>query len=161
MLYQIPSVGDGIDFSQKSSDALKSKEAFPENSTMVDLSQALFHQTMTDESILDISTQSYLDESFVNQSFLQSDNDVTISEILTENLENQDIWSKKEDSSRPSSGSSSPLVEDLITKRKSKKYAILADLKLAKSFDEIKPKLAHQVNNFLKKINNLIMIFIV
>lgn len=145
MLFQIPSVGDGIDFSQKTTDVLKSKETFPESSTMVDLSKALFHQTIPDESILDISTQSYLDESFVNQSFLQSDNDITISEILTENLENQEIWSKKEDVSRASSGSSSPLVEDLLTKRKNKKYAIMADLKLAKSFDEIKSKLAHQV----------------
>lgn len=145
MLYQIPSIGDGIDFSKKTSDQLKSKEPFIESSSVVDLSKALFHPSITDESLLDISTQSYLDESYVNQSFLQSENDITISEILTENLENQDLWAKKDELSRSSSGNSSPLIDDLASKRKTKKYAILADAKLAKSFDEIKSKLAHQV----------------
>jgi hypothetical protein len=82
-------------------------------------------------------------------SFQQSENDNTITEILAlnENEDNQinELWTKKD--SRSSSGSSSPSIDDLIAKRKTKKYAIEADPKLVKNFNEIKPKLCNQVKS--------------
>ena len=83
--------------------------------------------------------------------FLQNENNLTISEILNQN-ENEDneiteLWNKKKTSNGSRSSSSSSIsIDDLISKRKVKKYAIEADLKLLKNFEEIKPKLAHQVN---------------
>lgn len=147
-MFEVPSIGSGIDYSKQEN--FKDGESINEPQGVVDLSKALFHTSLLDESLLDISTQSYLDESYASQSFLQSEADLTISEILTSNnvVDNQisEIWNKKEDGlSRSTSGSSSPSIDDLITKRKPKTYAVQADLKLAKSFDEIKSKLAHQV----------------
>ena len=149
LLNEIPTVGMGIDFSKKS-DILQQNDANME-SNMVDLTKALFQQSF-DDSLLNISTHSYLDESsLASLSFQQNENEITLSELLTNN-ENEDsqiaeLFTKKADnsSSRSSSGSSSPNIDDLISKRKVKKYAIEADLKLVKNFDEIKPKLAHQV----------------
>ncbi|RNA23900.1 hypothetical protein BpHYR1_022190 [Brachionus plicatilis] len=37
----------------------------------IDLSKALFHQTITEESLLDISSQSYLDESYLELNSLE------------------------------------------------------------------------------------------
>lgn len=100
--------------------------------------------------MLDISNQSLLEESFASYSFQPNDSNLTISEILTQNeaedAEVCELWKKKPDSSsRSSSSSSSPSIDELISKCKVKKYAIEADPKLAKSYDEIKSKLAHQV----------------
>ena len=100
-----------------------------------------------------MSNQSVLEESFASYSFQQNENNLTISEILTQN-DNEDneiseLWKKKTENdsrSTTSTASSSPSIDDLISKRKVKKYAIEADMKLIKNYDEIKPKLAHQVN---------------
>jgi hypothetical protein len=100
-----------------------------------------------------MSNQSILEESFASYSFQQNENNLTISEILTQN-DNEDneiseLWKKKPENdsrSTSSTASSSPSIDDLISKRKVKKYAIEADMKLIKNYDEIKPKLAHQVN---------------
>jgi len=74
---------------------------------------------------------------------------VTISEILNQNNENSDneiseMWNKKSSGSNSRTSSSSSIsIDDLISKRKVKKYAIEADLKLLKNYEDIKPKLAH------------------
>ena len=145
MLNEIPTIGIGIDYSKASKDQLKASESI-ENPNVVDLSKALFN-TSFDDSLLDISNQSFMNESIASVSFQQSEADNTITEILTlnENENNQinELWTKRE--SRSTSGSSSPSIDDLISKRKVKKYAIEADLKLVKCFDEIKPKLCNQV----------------
>lgn len=106
---------------------------------------------------LNLSTQSYYDESSLNASlsFHQNENDITISEIIPPNEldENNQIIElfKKGNGDSPGSGGSStgssPSIDDLLAKRKVKKYAIEADQKLSNSFDEIKSKLAHQVIN--------------
>ena len=145
MLNEIPTIGIGIDYSKASKDQLKASES-KENPNVVDLSKALFN-TSFDDSLLDISNQSFMNESIASASFQQNEADNTITEILTlnENENNQinELWTKRE--SRSTSGSSSPSIDDLISKRKVKKYAIEADLKLVKCFDEIKPKLCNQV----------------
>ncbi len=149
---EIPTIGKGIDFSKKT-DNLQQSES--KESNMIDLTKALFQQSF-DDSLLNISTHSYLDESsLASLSFQQNENEITLSELLTtnENEDNQisELFTKKADSnsSRSSSGSSSPNIDDLISKRKVKKYAIEADPKLVKNFDEIKSKLAHQVKILL------------
>lgn len=60
------------------------------------------------------------------------------------------MWNKKElsGSNSRTSSSSSISIDDLISKRKVKKYAIEGDLKLLKNFDEIKSKLAHTVSYY-------------
>jgi hypothetical protein len=118
-------------------------------SKVIDLSEAIYSASLLDDS-LNISSQSYLDESNASLSFQQNENDITISDIiiLNENEDSQmnDLFNRKKpvDASGSLSGSSSPSIDDLV-KRKAKKYAIEADQKLVASFDEIKPKLAHQV----------------
>jgi hypothetical protein len=155
LLNEIPGLGVGIDFTTDASNQQTNKsDANLQKGNVVDLSKALFQSF--DDSLLNMSAQSYLDESsLASLSFQQNENDITLSELLTQN-ESEDhnqiseLWTKKKGenggaNSRSSSGSSSPNIDDLITKRKVKKYAIEADAKLVKSFDEIKPKLAHQV----------------
>jgi hypothetical protein len=117
-------------------------------SNVIDLSQALYHTSVHDDS-LNLSTQSYLDDSTLG-SINQNEADITISDILTlneaENNQINELFAKRRsESGAGSSGSSSPSIDDLISKRKVKKYAIEADSKLVAQFDEIKPKLAHQV----------------
>lgn len=126
---------------------------------MVDLSKALFN-TSFDDSLLDISNQSFtnLNES-LNSTFQQSDNDNTITEILAlnENDDNQisELWKKRD--SRSSSSSSSPSIDDLIAKRKVKKYAIEADPKLVKNFNDIKSKLCNTVSTKMYFISNFLI----
>jgi len=141
----------GIDFS---SNPLKTTHTGNEanNGDNVDLSKALFN-TSFDDSLLDISNQSFtthLNESLASMSFQHTENDNTITEILAlnENENNQinELWTKRE--SRSSSSSSAPSIDDLIAKRKVKKYAIEADPKLVKNFNDIKPKLCNQVSFF-------------
>ena len=151
-------MGVGIDFS--SNKKLKQNDKSSSDNPIVDLSKALFN-TSFDDSLLDISNQSFLlNESLNSMSFQQSENDNTITEILALN-ENEDnhineLWTKRD--SRSSSGSSSPSIDDLIAKRKTKKYAIEADPKLVKNFNEIKSKLCNQVEfqSFLNKLKHLI-----
>lgn len=147
-MIEIPGIGTGIDFvKEKTKISSKNNESL---SNKVDLGKALLTTSYLDDNLLDISNQSLLEESFASYSFQQNDNNLTISEILTQNdnedSEICDLWKKKsETSSRTSSSScSSPSIDELISKRKVKKYAIEADLKLLKNFDEIKTKLAHQ-----------------
>jgi hypothetical protein len=162
LLYEIPSIGKGIDYSTRDSEqvVVGSSAGAQNEKNMVDLSQALYHTSVLDESLLDISAQSYLDES--SMSFQgQNENDRTVLEILNSNEntgENQivDLWSKnkKEGGVEKSPGngslsSNSPTsTSPLGSKRKVKKYAIEPDAKCVKSFDEIKSKLAHSVRNF-------------
>ena len=119
-------------------------------SNLVDLGKVLLNTSYLEDSVLDSTNQSFLDESLISLS-LQNENNLTISEILNQN-ENEDneiteLWNKKKTSNGSRSSSSSSIsIDDLISKRKVKKYAIEADLKLLKNFEEIKPKLAHQVN---------------
>ena len=147
---EIPTIGIGIDYSKASKEQLKPNEEDP---NVVDLGKALFNLSF-DDSLLDISNQSFMNESMASVSFQQNEADNTITEILTlnENENNQinELWTKRE--SRSTSGSSSPSIDDLISKRKVKKYAIEADLKLVKCFDEIKPKLCNQVCFFIHLI---------
>jgi hypothetical protein len=148
---EIPGIGDGIDFIKLN--ASKQNDSFNnnKNTNKVDLGKALLTSSYLDDNILDISSQSFLEESFANVSFQQNENNVTTSEILTQN-DNEDneiseMWKKKPEnlSRSSSSSSSSPSIDELISKRKIKKYAIEADTKLLKNFEEIKSKLAHQV----------------
>lgn len=61
------------------------------------------------------------------------------------------MWKKNKSNSISSrtSSSSSISIDDLISKRKVKKYAIAADMKLLKNYEDIKPKLAHSVCSIL------------
>jgi hypothetical protein len=158
-LIEIPGIGSGIDFVK-----LNAKNNSKNNdisTNKVDLGKALLNTSYLDDNLLDMSNQSVLEESFASYSFQQNENNLTISEILTQN-DNEDneiseLWKKKpENETRStSSTSSSPSIDDLISKRKVKKYAIEADIKLIKNYEEIKPKLAHQVN-----LCNLLKIFL-
>ena len=100
-----------------------------------------------EDSLLDTSNQSYLDESVLSSSFAHNETDANISDILTlnENENENNLWTQGKSESRTASPSGSPTMDDVVPKRKVKKYAMEADLKLVKLFDEIKPKLAHQV----------------
>jgi hypothetical protein len=146
LLNEIPTIGMGIDFSSNPKAKKNYEQISNEN---VDLTKALFN-TSFDDSLLDISNQSFtnLNESLnTSMSFQHNENDKTITEILAlnENEKNEinELWTKRD--SRSSSGSSSPSIDDLIAKRKVKKYAIEADPKLVKNFNDIKPKLCSQV----------------
>ena len=131
-------------------------------SNLVDLGKVLLNTSYLEDSVLDSTNQSFLDESLISLS-LQNENNLTISEILNQN-ENEDneitdLWNKKKangSNGSRSSSSSSISIDDLISKRKVKKYAIEADLKLLKNFEEIKPKLAHQVNKTFQTISEAI-----
>ena len=165
LLFELPSIGKGIDYAGKELAGLGLATgeknmvqalyhpSIPVN--MVDLSQALYHTSILDDTLLDISSQSYLDESsLASMSFTANENDRTVLEILNSSENNasdeiSEMWNKKKDanesggsSSTNSSSSSSPLP---VNKRKIKKYAIEPDAKSVKSFDEIKSKLAHSV----------------
>jgi hypothetical protein len=150
-LIEIPGIGSGIDFVKLNAKSNSKNNDISTNK--VDLGKALLNTSYLDDNLLDMSNQSVLEESFASYSFQQNENNLTISEILTQN-DNEDneiseLWKKKPENdsrSTSSTASSSPSIDDLISKRKVKKYAIEADMKLIKNYDEIKPKLAHQVN---------------
>jgi hypothetical protein len=167
LLYDIPSVGKGIDYSARQNEQIVSSSTDAGSgqaggSDMVDLSQALYHTSVLDESsLLDISSQSFLDDSVLSHQGGQNENDRTVLEILNSNettVDNEivDLWAskgKREEDSATSSSSSpgssnatSPLGGS--AKRKVKKYAIEPDAKCVKGFDEIKSKLAHSVRHF-------------
>ena len=103
------------------------------------MGQALYHTSPLDDS-LNISVQSYLDESYASSISIQhNENDSTISEILNlnedeDNQINQLFNRRKSDSSKGSSGSQSPSIHEIINCKTPKKYAILADEKLVNSF---------------------------
>jgi hypothetical protein len=160
LLYEIPSIGKGIDYSARDSEQVVVGSLGPSEKNMVDLSQALYHTSVLDESLLDISAQSYLDES--SMSFQgPNENDRTVLEILNSNegnVDNEivDLWSKnkKEGGVEGSSVNGSPSsASPTGSKRKVKKYAIEPDAKCVKSFDEIKSKLAHSVKQFSMILN--------
>lgn len=161
---EIPSIGRGIEYNEKYLDELKSSDKRPlssEKSNLIDLSQALYHPTFSlDESTAtSVGNQSYLDESNLNESL--NETAANISDILTLNENaspSSELFANKRRSESAGAGSSgsrssTPSIDDLVVKRKMKKFAIEADLKLVAQFDEIKPKLAHQVtNNILEKL---------
>jgi len=149
LYHEIPTIGNGIDFASRT----KPEKEKSESISNIDLTSAILN-TSFDESLLNTSTQSYFEESFVSIS--QAEHDISELLAINENEEINEIFTKKSESGS-SSGSSTPSIDDLINKRKVKKYAIEADLKLTKSFDEIKPKLAHQVETFffINKFFNL------
>ncbi len=135
------------------------------SSNLVDLGKVLLNTSYLEDSIIDSTNHSFMDESLISLS-LQNENNVTISEILNQNEyeknnEITELWNRKKSSTSGSrtSSSSSISIDDLISKRKIKKYAIEADLKLLKNFDEIKSKLAHQVNKDLFFIKSKINFF--
>lgn len=137
LYHEIPTIGYGIDFSKKT----KQEKEKSESISNIDLTNAILNSSF-DETMLNTSSQSYFEESFV--SIPQAEHDISELLAINENEEINEIFTKKSESGS-SSGSSTPSIDDLINKRKVKKYAIEADMKLTKSFDEIKPKLAHQV----------------
>ncbi len=149
-MIEIPNIGTGIDFANQDQplkpNDKKRNSITPVSSNLVDLGKVLLNTSYLEDSIVD---SSFLDESLTSLSFQTNENNVTISEILNQHNENSDneiseMWNKKSSgSSSRTSSSSSISIDDLISKRKMKKYAIEADLKLLKSYEEIKPKLAH------------------
>ena len=174
LLNEIPSIGPGIDFTKRSvsnpSKSLavgggggdKASMAF-DKANVVDLSKVLFQSL--DDSLLHASSagnqtsSSFLDESFTSLSFQQQkEGETTISELFALNADERlgdnqisELWntnSKRKSESGTSSAGSSPSIDELLAaKRKVKKYAIEADAKLVKNFDEIKSKLAHSVRS--------------
>lgn len=150
---------------------LKEKKS-GDKSNLIDLSKALFTQTsLLIDDALNLSTnpssanQSLVagDESFLNESTASVTDAANISEILGlvgdgvvpgsgGSQEIAEIFEAKRRTASGLSGASSgsrastPSIEDLVGKRKIKKFAIEADPKLVQMFDEIKPKLAHNVN---------------
>jgi hypothetical protein len=152
LLTEVPyNIGPGIDFSTKSiGNNQKEKQNKP---NLVDLSKAILQvPSSANDSFL--SNQSFGQEdsaSLASLSFQQNEADFTVSEILINNEyteaanEASELWNKKSVSRSSSDSSSSLNIDELLSKRKIKKYAIEADQKLIKSFEEIKSNLAHQV----------------
>jgi hypothetical protein len=162
LLIEIPTVGRGIDFDNKYSkndsqhitNATRHQSMFGQpkvtnknESGSVNIAQAFLRMTSLDESLLDISLdQSLLDESMLSLTHHMDLNDSSITDILALDNEDKkvdlDITPTK-DTSTSSSNSDEQSV--LSSKKTAKKWAIEADIKLVKSYDEIKSKLAYQV----------------
>lgn len=152
LLIEIPTIGYGIDFINKN-DSKSASAILGDRSNFIDAGRTFLNDSFLNDSFTDVlnQTSTTLDDSLNSLSLSHTEQDESISEYLNlnEKEENEigELWSKNagQDGSKSSSSSTSPTIDDLLSKRKIKKYAIEADPKLVKSFDEIKPKLAHQV----------------
>ena len=86
---EIPHIGAGIDFTNlEATKAVSKPSDFKKSNgcqgSVVDLGKVLLNTSYLEDSILDSSNQSFLDESLASLSF-QNENNLTISEILNNN----------------------------------------------------------------------------